>query len=899
MAAIKTFRRSGAARHAGEHRRLARWQPQVERLERRDLLAGLDGLNQPPVAVDDLLTTSQGVPLVFSVEDLLRNDRDPDGDALRVTLLAGSGPSHGTLQLLPEGRYVYLPAREFVGEDQFQYFAWDGTAFSAPATVLLQVVRPTRPPLAQPDFYSTSADTVLNVAPPGVLANDTDPDGRPLLAELVKGPAHGEVKLSPDGSFTYAPEAGFVGTDTFVYRARVANDVSTAASNDAVPPGGLAVVTIAVRPAQRGAIAVDDFFTTAQGSPLRVAPPGVLANDRGPAGVPLGAVLLTGPHNGKLELSPDGGFVYVPEASFSGVDRFTYRVVLATTTPPSATTGSTSLAATTVGVLAANLPAGTSTPPVSASGGAVPGNPGPGGSGPGDPTPPFAPDLDDVGVVTIYVRPALPGPIAQNDVYSMEQGQTLQVPAPGVLANDKPPPEHTLSASLLTPPAHGTVELRSDGSFVYVPPADFFGVDTFTYQALARPSSIVVPFGTSAGGANGEGAGSKSAAGGVIVPKPPPPLPLPMPPLPLPIDVATVTVYVRPSGIVVALPDRYVTKQDQPLEVPAPGVLANDRSPLDVLLSASLVSPPQHGTLSLAADGSFRYQPAEGFVGEDHFTYRASAGSSDGTSKGGGVNPGANGHHAALNPIAYSAHLSAAAPVPVPDPSIAVVTILVLGERLPPVVILPRHEATDESGPQFVPAFAAPTALSDPTQWQPPPLTLRTDRPDLFATPPTLDAAGRLVYAPAPNVQGQAVVDVMAASGTLSELVGQLTITITKPRPLYNVANPRDVNRDNVVSPLDALLVINFLNGGQGAGDVAPEASGGYFLDVSGDNAVSPIDALLVINYLNAMSTPSNAKAAEGKGALPPVVEPPAASLDPLLQLLAADVAAAGPRRRK
>lgn len=862
------------------------WQPQVERLERRDLLAALDVVNQPPVAVDDLLTTTQGVPLVFSVEELLKNDRDPEGDALRATLLAGSGPSHGTLQLLPEGRYVYLPARDFAGEDRFQYFAWDGQAFSAAATVVLRVVPSTPPPGAQPDSYSMSADTVLNVAPPGVLANDTDPDGRTLVAELVKGPSHGELKLSPDGGFVYAPEAGFVGRDTFVYQARAASDAPTPTSNrDVVPPGGLAVVTITVRPQPQGAVAVDDFFSTAQGSPLRIDPPGVLANDLGPEGVPLRAVLLSGPQRGKLELAPEGGFIYVPAPGFSGLDRFIYRVVLPTTTPPAAAPDLAGAVSTAPGTLASGLTLASSLPPTG-----TPSIPTFGGSLPGGPTRPPVPDLDDVGVVTIHVRPSFPGPIAQNDVYTTEQGQTLEVPAPGVLANDKAPPGQTLSAALVTPPVHGKVELRSDGSFVYVPPADFFGVDTFTYQAQGSPSPIVAPSDALAGGTSDGNTSPLLGAGNLRE--------VPNPLLPRPIDLATVTIHVRPSGVVVALPDRYVTQHDQLLEVPAPGVLANDRSLLDVLLSATLVSPPRHGTLDLAADGSFRYQPAEGFVGQDQFVYRASVGTGDGGG-GGQTDPTIHGLAASATLATANVDPGSDAPIPVPDPSVAVVTILVLGERVPPVVILPRHEATDESGPQVVPAFAAPTAVSDPAHWQLPPLTLRVDRPELFAVPPALDADGRLIYTPAPNAQGQALVDVVALDGTLNEPVGQLAITITKPRPLHNVASPHDVSRDAVVSPLDALLVINFLNSGLSADDVAAGEGTGFYFDVSGDNLVSPIDALLVINHLNAAVAPAFSGSAEGEHAPQATVESPVTPADEMIELLAADVAEASTRRRK
>jgi VCBS repeat-containing protein len=53
----------------------------------------------------------------------------------------------------------------------------------------------------------------------GVLANDTDPNGLTLSAVLLKGPTNGTMTLNPDGSFSYAPQAGFIGTDTFTYQA--------------------------------------------------------------------------------------------------------------------------------------------------------------------------------------------------------------------------------------------------------------------------------------------------------------------------------------------------------------------------------------------------------------------------------------------------------------------------------------------------------------------------------------------------------------------------------------------------------------------------------------------------------------------------------------------------------
>ena len=73
------------------------------------------------------------------------------------------------------------------------------------------------------------------------------------------------------------------------------------------------------------------------------------------------------------------------------------------------------------------------------------------------------------------------------------------------------------------------------------------------------------------------------------------------------------------------------------------------------------------------------------------------------------------------------------------------------------------------------------------------------------------------------------------------------------PAPWQNAVFPVDVTDDGIVSPLDALLIINELNN-SGARLLSPPDEDNApppFIDVNGDNFVAPLDALLVINYLN------------------------------------------------
>ncbi|MFO0867988.1 MAG: dockerin type I domain-containing protein [Pirellulales bacterium] len=60
-----------------------------------------------------------------------------------------------------------------------------------------------------------------------------------------------------------------------------------------------------------------------------------------------------------------------------------------------------------------------------------------------------------------------------------------------------------------------------------------------------------------------------------------------------------------------------------------------------------------------------------------------------------------------------------------------------------------------------------------------------------------------------------------------------------------------DVNRDGVVTPLDALLIINSINGANGENSVQAAAANGQYPDVDGSGSIVPLDALLVINALN------------------------------------------------
>ncbi len=174
-------------------------------------------------------------------------------------------------------------------------------------------------------------------------------------------------------------------------------------------------------------------------------------------------------------------------------------------------------------------------------------------------------------------------PLAVDDSYSVAEDSTLVVSTvDGVLSNDTDGDGDDLTAVLATPPVHGLLTLDTDGSFTYVPDANFNGSDSFTYRADDERNESAV---------------------------------------------ATVTIVVTAvNDVPTTGPDTYSVDQDTTLFVPAPGVLVNDGDIDGDGLTAVLAQNAANGSVTLAGDGGFVYVPNPGFYGNDSFSYRASDG---------------------------------------------------------------------------------------------------------------------------------------------------------------------------------------------------------------------------------------------------------------------------------
>jgi hypothetical protein len=258
--------------------------------------------NHPPIAMPFSLTCENP-----GQTQVLAAGTDVDGDVLSFAL--ASQPSHGSVLLFADSlgtEMVYYPEDGYIGPDSFTYTANDGVLTSDPATVSVEVTPPraNSVPTSVPPKVTTAQDTPVTFTVPA-----TDLDGDHIFFEYFQDAAHGTVSNSGDSQFTYTPDLGYSGTDTFHYD--VTDHRSTSYSytvNITVTPASVPAHTPSVRP----------FSVVTRGEPVAVT---LLGAD--PDGDALSYTTASGPSHGVLSGS-GADLTYTPDASYFGQDSFIY-----------------------------------------------------------------------------------------------------------------------------------------------------------------------------------------------------------------------------------------------------------------------------------------------------------------------------------------------------------------------------------------------------------------------------------------------------------------------------------------------------------------------------------------------------------------------------------------------
>jgi uncharacterized repeat protein (TIGR02543 family) len=361
------------------------------------------------------------------------------------------------------------------------------------------------PVTANNDSYSTAEGTALNVAAPGVLANDTGGTG-PLTASLVSTVTNGTLSLSANGAFIYTPAAGFTGTDGFTYQATDGHTVSSAsvtltvnATNSVLFSDNFTSSTIAPWVAQDGTWAVSGgsligdgaansyanaYVTNSTWSNYMVQAQVRMSSINGYGGGIGGRLnAANGAHYAAWIYPEDsaGGSAVMKLVKFEAWTTWSFTPMQEVSLP----SVGTNLHTVAISFVSTNIAVSfDGTPVINATDDNF------------DSVAPYTSggitaDLYTDGnaynmlisdVVVSAITATAPPVVANNDSYVVMSGTTLNEAAPGVLENDTGG-SGTLTASLVSNVTNGTLALSANGAFTYTPASIFSGTDGFIYQA--------------------------------------------------------------------------------------------------------------------------------------------------------------------------------------------------------------------------------------------------------------------------------------------------------------------------------------------------------------------------------------------------------------------------------
>jgi VCBS repeat-containing protein len=597
-------------------------------------------INDAPVAVADSYIISEDSSLDVSGEDgtVLDNDGDVENSDLTAALV--TDVSHGTLDFNPDGTFTYAPAPDFFGTDSFTYRANDGDLDSNIVTVTITVDAVNDAPTAAADSYTTDEDALLTVSGEdgNVLENDGDIDSTTLSSVLVTDVSHGTLVLDPDGTFTYAPDLNFNGTDSFTYQVNDGSESETSTSN-------IVTVTITVNPLNDAPVAIDGTASTSEDNSVGIDLSD-FASDVETSEGNLTYTIISSPSHGDLTVGLGAERTYSPTGDYSGTDTFTFSVT---------DRGDPDDCGEPIAeICTAALTSETKT-------------------------------------ITVTIDAVNDAPIAVGDGYRTNEDTTLVAAEDDtVLTNDSDVDGGSLTAVLVTDVSHGVLDLNTDGTFTYTPTLNVNGTDSFTYMAndgteSETSNSNVVTVTITVTAVNDaviavdddltvaedvpttldvlandidvdldvlrvQFVGSANhglayiPAGGLTIRY--------IPDLDYSgsdsfeytvtdghgtSSTATVTLTVNAvNDAPVAVADAYATNEDTALNVDGENrtILTNDNDIDSNALTAVLVTNVAHGTLVLDPNGTFTYAPALNFNGTDSFTYLANDGSESETASG-------------------------------------------------------------------------------------------------------------------------------------------------------------------------------------------------------------------------------------------------------------------------
>jgi VCBS repeat-containing protein len=572
-----------------------------------------------------------------------------------------------------------------VGIDSFTFKVNDGALDSVSAKIQVKVTAVNDIPTADDQNLSTLEDTNLDITLTGM-----DIDGDLLtyiLLNMVTEPAHGTL-TGTGSNLHYLPDLNYVGSDSFAF-----------VVNDGIVDSEPAVIMINVIAVNDAPVADNDSFSVEEGGTYEDE---VFALD--PEGSLLSYFLVVGPLHGRVDFNPDGSYLYTHDGGETRTDSFTFRANDGTTDSNVATVSinigikndapvannqtlstpeDTLLNIILTGVdvdgdLLSYVLVNILTEPVhgtlTGTGANLQYVPDANYFG----TDSFTFKVNDgtvdsnIATISITVTPLNDAPVANGDAFALLRGAVHD----GSLVVSDGDPLDTMTYSIVSGPAYGTVVINPDGSYRYTHNGTNVLPDSFTYQvndgsvdsnvATVTITVTALPVINTAPGTLpeaitlNEGASLTNAVGGFDADGDPISFVLVS-------DVLNGTLTFNADGTYTYTHNGTETIADSfqfrsydgkatsavrtatitinPINDAPAAVNGEDETEFNTVLTGDihdlisdvdsanwtlgLITSVAHGTLVLNANGTYTYTPNSDFFGEDSFTFKANDGGLD------------------------------------------------------------------------------------------------------------------------------------------------------------------------------------------------------------------------------------------------------------------------------
>ncbi len=252
--------------------------------------------NLAPTALPQTVSTNEDNSL-----EITPTGTDPESQPLTFSIVTQPDVAKGSVNVA-SNKFYFFPEADFHGSATFTFRAYDGMAYSAPATITVNVMPLNDAPLAEDKAFTTDEDTPLVLNGLG-----SDVDGDALVFFEQDAPLHGTI--SGDWpNLIYTPDANFHGADSFTFLV-----------SDGLLDSEIKTVTLTINPVNDIPIVANRKVETPEDTALPIT---LTATDA--EGEVITYHKLSDPAHGTLGIAGNV-FTYTPDADYHGPDSFTWK----------------------------------------------------------------------------------------------------------------------------------------------------------------------------------------------------------------------------------------------------------------------------------------------------------------------------------------------------------------------------------------------------------------------------------------------------------------------------------------------------------------------------------------------------------------------------------------------